>query len=139
MSSAFLRFERSNSFLVVIFLFLPLGFALFLVLALRQDMSVWIFVAMLLFAGIWIFQGYYLEVYLRKLLKMKQSGQSPIVRKPTVHLQRNCIISLLAAWAVWSYGVFVGIWWPLLETCGICVFIYLNIASIYKLWRYRGF
>ena len=104
-----------------------------------NHMSMWIYFPMLALFIIWSCEGFFLEAYLRKEIQRKLDG---IKRVPPAPPKNNTLKNgalIVFSLAIWYVGVFVGIENPTLETCALCICVFLLVRAISSLWRYRGF
>lgn len=101
--------------------------------------TLWLALPVLALAIAWICQGYFLEFYLRRELRLKQDGLKRVIPKRPAKGLRNDLLLLAAALLIWCWGMFIGIKTPMVETCAICLCVFLLARSLASLWRYRGF
>ncbi len=137
----FLEEEKKLAiFAIIFFVTLP---ALFLVgIFLPEDVlgAIWIYLPVFLLLVVWICFGYFLEAYLKKEKQRKANGEKRIIPTRPPHCLRNNIFLIAIGIAIWCFGAFVGFGnRGILETCTICISIFLVIRGCAALWKYRGF
>lgn len=105
----------------------------------QSRMSVWIAIPAVLLALIWALTGYFLEGYLRNEKKRRLEGRKRMIPPRPAHWPRNDILTLAGGVAIWLAGVFIKLNNPTIDTCALCISVFLIIRGASHLWRYRGF
>lgn len=109
-------------------------------LSLAEDnMNIWFALPILLFGITWLCIGYFVEAYLRKEKRRQLDGLKKVIpARPPNHLRNNLVLLAIAV-AIWIYGATAGIANATVETCALCICMFLFARAVSSLWRYRGF
>lgn len=125
---------------IIFFVAVPLIFVLGLLLAESVLEEVWVFLPLILLLVVWVCFGFFLEAYLRKEKQRKLSNEKRVIPERPAHWLRNNLLIIAAGIMIWLFGAFVGFGqMKIVETCAICVALFLVVRGCAALWRYRGF
>lgn len=131
---------QKRMFRWVLGFFLVLPTALFITLSLWQGQwTIWVALPIVLIGLTWMCEGYFVESFLRQEKQMALEGRKRVVPTPPPGARRKQFILLGVAIIIWCYGMFIGIANPTVETCALCLSIFLLGRALATLWRYRGF
>lgn len=133
--------ERELRMLICVAAFFLLAPVLFLLAVDYGDgiWTIWLALPTLLLGICWICTGFFLESFLRRQQKLKLDGRKREIPKAPPHNRRNNLLLLLLSLGIWIFGAFVGIKDATIETCALCICLFLFARAVGALWKYRGF
>ena len=105
----------------------------------EEKLNIWIVIPAVLLGLAWICVGYVLESYLRREKQQRLEGKKREIPARPAHWLRDNLLMIGGGAAVWLVGVLVEIKNTTLETCALCVCVFLLLRGGSRLWRYRGF
>ena len=101
--------------------------------------TIWLAAPTFFLGLFWLCMGMFLDSYMKREKKRKMNGEKREILKAPKQKIRNIWLQLLGCIILWWVGAFVGIKNSTLETCALCVCVFLFARSLADLWKYRGF
>lgn len=105
-----------------------------------SSVNIWIALPLVVIAFILISAGYFLESFLRAEQRRRVDGLAKVIPVRPKNWLRNNLFLLVLGMILWAIGAFVGYGESeTVNTCLLCLCMFLFARSIVSFWKYRGF
>lgn len=105
-----------------------------------DNLNIWIALPVFVIAFVLISAGYFLESFLREERRRRIDGLGRVFPVRPKNWLRNNLLLLILALILWIVGAFVGYGGnETVDTCLLCLCMFLLAKSLVSFWKYRGF